>query len=91
MGLTSANIDDFVAAPTNAEMARFLGVPFEGGELFDGGLGLDADFMQGVIRGLGNYGEIYDANVAAVIDLPREGTLNASWTDGGLIYAPPWR
>ncbi len=93
MGITSENIDDFIANPTNVNEARLLGVPFEGGEIFDPGLGIDPDFMQEVIRQVGNYGEIYDNNIAEVIDLPREGTLNASWLDdpAGLIYAPPWR
>ena len=89
-GITSANIDDFIADPTNAEIARLLGVSFEGGEIFDGGLGVDPDFMQAVIREVGNYGEVYEANITP-IGIPREGTLNDSWTDGGLIYAPPWR
>ena len=89
-GITSANIDDFIADPPNAEIARLLGVPFEGGEIFDGGLGIDPDFMQAIIREIGNYGEVYEANITP-IGIPREGTLNDSWTDGGLIYAPPWR
>ncbi len=91
-GITSANIDDFIANPTTVQ-ARLLGVPFEGGEITDPGLGIDPDFMQEVIRQVGNYGEVYDNNIAAVIDLPREGTLNASWLDdpAGLIYAPAWR
>ena len=89
-GITSANIDDFIADPPNAEIARLLGVPFEGGEIFDGGLGIDPDFMQAIIREVGNYGEVYEANITP-IGIPREGTLNDSWTDGGLIYAPPWR
>ena len=89
-GITSANIDDFIADPPNAEIARLLGVSFEGGEIFDGGLGIDPDFMQAVIREIGNYGEVYEANITP-IGIPREGTLNDSWTDGGLIYAPPWR
>lgn len=89
-GITSANIDDFIADPPNAEIARLLGVSFEGGEIFDGGLGIDPDFMQAVIREVGNYGEVYEANITP-IGIPREGTLNDSWTDGGLIYAPPWR
>jgi general L-amino acid transport system substrate-binding protein len=89
-GITSANLDDFIANPTTVEEARLLGVPFEGGEIFDPGLGIDPDFMQDVIRQVGNYGEVYENNITP-IGIPREGTLNASFTDGGLIYAPPWR
>jgi general L-amino acid transport system substrate-binding protein len=90
-GITSDNIDTFIDAPGSPEVARMLGVPAEpGGEIFDPGLGIPADFMQDVIRGVGNYGEIYERNLVPIL-LPREGSLNALWTDGGLIYAPPWR
>ena len=95
-GITSQNIDDFIENPANPEVARLLGVPFaaeEGGaeEVFDPGLGLDPTFMQEVIRQVGNYGEVYARHLEEAIPLPREGTLNALWTDGGLIYAEPWR
>jgi general L-amino acid transport system substrate-binding protein len=90
LGVTSENVDDFVANPESADMARLLGVSFEGGEIFNTGLGLDADFMQDVIRQVGNYGEVYERNLTP-IGLEREGTLNALWTDGGLIYAPAFR
>jgi general L-amino acid transport system substrate-binding protein len=90
-GITSENIDDFIASPPSVAEARLLGVPFEGGEIFDPGLGLDPDFMQDVIRQVGNYSEIYENNITPIGIAPRPGTLNALWTDGGLIYAPPWR
>ena len=89
-GITSDNLQGFVDDPDGAETARLLGVPFEGGEIFDPGLGIDPDFMQDVISQVGNYGEVYDDNITP-IGIPRAGTLNASFTDGGLIYAPPWR
>lgn len=95
-GITSQNIDDFIENPGNPEVARLLGVPFaaeEGGaeEVFDPGLGIDPTFMQEVIRQIGNYGEVYARHLVEQLGLEREGTLNALWTDGGLIYAPPWR
>ena len=89
-GITSENIDAMIADPPEVEAARLLGVPFEGGEIFDPGLGIDPAFMQEVIRQVGNYGEVYTKNIDP-IGIPRAGTLNASFTDGGLIYAPPWR
>jgi general L-amino acid transport system substrate-binding protein len=46
--------------------------------------------MQDVISQVGNYGEVYETNLVP-IGLEREGTLNALWTDGGLIYSPPFR
>lgn len=92
-GITSANVDQFIDEPGNAEVARLLGVPAEAGaEVFDGGLGVDPDFMQDVLTQVGNYGEVYEKNITP-IGIPREGTLNASWLadPAGLIYAPPWR
>lgn len=89
-GITSQNIDQFIANPPDAETARLLGVSFEGGEIFDPKLGIPTDFMQDVIRQVGNYDEVYQRNVTP-LGIPREGTLNASWLDGGLIYAPPTR
>ncbi len=90
LGITSANVDAMAADPPNVSVSRFLGVPFEGGDITDVGLGLPPDFMQEVIRSVGNYDEIYSRNVDP-IGIAREGTLNASWLDGGAIYAPPWK
>jgi general L-amino acid transport system substrate-binding protein len=96
LGITSQNIDDFLENPGNPEVARLLGIPFaaeEGGpeEVFDPGLGLEPTFMQEVIRQVGNYGEVYARHLEEAIPLPREGTLNALWIDGGLMYSAPWR
>ena len=89
-GITSENVADFIAEPGEAETARLLGVGFEGGEVADLGLGLDPDFMQAVLAQVGNYDEVYTRNVEP-LGIPRAGTVNASWLDGGLIYAPPTR
>ncbi|MCC6614923.1 MAG: amino acid ABC transporter substrate-binding protein [Anaerolineae bacterium] len=85
-GITQANIDDMVASPPNAEVGRFVGA--EGG--LGTFLGLSDNFAVNVIKAVGNYGEIYDRNIGP-IGISREGTLNASWKDGGLLYAPAWR
>ena len=63
-------------------------------------LGLSQTVAQDVIRGVGNYGEIYDRHLGDDgIGLPREGGRNALWADapcqdcpkGGQIYAAPLR
>jgi len=53
-------------------------------------MGLDADAFLNVIEQVGNYDEIYERNLVPV-GLKRDGSANAGWTDGGLIYAPPAR
>jgi general L-amino acid transport system substrate-binding protein len=88
-GITSENIDEQLGSE-DPEIQRFLGQPVEG-EPFDAGLGLPPDFAVQIIRGVGNYGEIYDRNVgpSSALELPRD--FNALWTDGGLHQAPPYR
>jgi general L-amino acid transport system substrate-binding protein len=51
---------------------------------------LSNDFAANVIKAVGNYGELYERNIVP-LGVARDGSLNASWTDGGLIYAPAWR
>ena len=89
-GITSANVSSMAANPADPGMARLLGVGFEGGEVQDFGFGISPDFMQNVLYQVGNYGEVYDRHLVP-LGLTREGSLNAQWTDGGLIYAPPFR
>ena len=87
-GITSQNVDQQAASPPDPRVANLLGVPFEGGEAPDFGLGLSPDFMQHVLRAVGNYAEIYDRHVAP---LGLDRGFNALWSDGGLMYAPPFR
>lgn len=89
-GITSANVDEFLAT-TDSSIQRFLGVAAADGSPSLGSfIGLNDDFTVSILRAVGNYGEIYDRNIVP-IGIPREGSLNASWTAGGLIYAPAWR
>ncbi|GIU92697.1 MAG: amino acid ABC transporter substrate-binding protein [Acidimicrobiia bacterium] len=93
-GITSQNIDTFADTDDNA-IRRFLGLEITDDEgnttVFDPGLGLPTDFASRVIRAVGNYAEIYDRNVGPNTPLGLERGLNALWTDGGLLYAPPYR
>jgi general L-amino acid transport system substrate-binding protein len=84
-GITSSNVGSF---PTDDDrIARFLGA----GEFadFDPGLGLDPDFAVQIISEMGNYEEIYNRHLVP-IGLPLEGTPNDLWTNGGLMYVPPF-
>ncbi len=85
-GITSKNVDSQLTT-TNPDVQRFLGVT---GDLYKG-LGLDKDWTIRVIKGVGNYTEIYDRNLgpATPLNLPRGP--NKVWTQGGLLYAPPYR
>lgn len=85
-GVTSADVDAALAGDFGPEMQRLMGGE---GEL-QSVMGLSADAFYNVIGQMGNYQELWDANLTPV-GLDRAGSFNAQWTDGGLIYAPPAR
>ncbi|MGE3961654.1 MAG: amino acid ABC transporter substrate-binding protein [Dehalococcoidia bacterium] len=89
LGVTSENVAALAKDPPNQEVARLLGSA-EDGTPFQAHPGLAPEFMRNVIAQVGNYGEVYAAHIAP-LGIEREGTLNALWTDGGLMYAPPFR
>ena len=85
-GITSENVDDFLDSDDPA-IQRLLG---QGGNASGSYLGIANDFMVEVIRQLGNYGEIFERNLGGP-PFNLERGINALWTDGGLLYAPPFR
>jgi len=85
-GVTSGDVDAALAGDFGPEMQRLMGGE---GEL-QTKMGLSADAFYNTISQVGNYQEIWDANLTPV-GLVREGSANALWTDGGLMYAPPAR
>jgi general L-amino acid transport system substrate-binding protein len=54
-------------------------------------LGLSADWGVNVIAAVGNYGEIFEGNIGENTPIGLARGLNAQWTDGGLLYSPPFR
>ena len=86
LGITSGNIDNLKANPSNPNVARLVGTEGTMGEL----LGLGPDWSYNAIKQVGNYGEIYERTVAK-IGIPRAGSVNDLWTRGGILYAPPIR
>lgn len=54
-------------------------------------LGLDEAWAGNAIRATGNYGEIFDRNIGKDSPLRLERGINALWTRGGILYAPPMR
>jgi len=88
LGITSANVAELAAAPTNnPEINRILGTEGELGAM----LGLDKDWAKRVIMVGGNYGEVFEKNIGENTPIGLSRGLNAQWTDGGLIYSPPFR
>jgi len=87
LGITSANVDDMKANSQNPAVRRLLGVEGDLGPM----LNLDNEWAYRVIKQVGNYGESFARNVGPDTPLGLSRGLNALWTDGGLLYAPPIR
>lgn len=88
LGVTSANAADMAANGTeNPEINRLLGSEGELGAM----LGLPNDFGLNIITKVGNYGESFEANIGESTPVGLARGLNALWTEGGLIYSPPFR
>ncbi len=92
-GITSDNVDSFLESE-DSSILRFLGQPIEDDEgnsaVAEVGLGLPTDFAYNIISQVGNYEEIFNANLGP-IGLTLDGSPNDLWTNGGLQYVPPFR
>jgi L-glutamine-binding protein/L-glutamate-binding protein/L-aspartate-binding protein/L-asparagine-binding protein len=86
-GVTSANVEELAKGTENPEVNRLLGV--------EGGLGamtgLPNDWAVHAIKAGGNYGEIFAATIGESTPIGLARGLNAQWTQGGLLYAMPFR
>ena len=86
LGVTAANAEEQARGP-NPTAQRLLGTTGE----FGSRLGLDNRWMLNAIRAVGNYGEIFERNVGQQSSLKLQRGLNGLWTQGGLMYAIPFR
>jgi general L-amino acid transport system substrate-binding protein len=86
-GITQANVDKMLASSDDPVVMRILGKTEDTGKL----LGLDKEWMARAIKAVGNYGEIFERNVGPKTPLNLPRGVNALWTKGGLMYAPPVR
>ena len=65
------------------ELAKALGAPAVRA------LGLPEDWFGKLIGDVGNYAEIFERNLGPDTPLALSRGMNASWKQGGLLYAPP--
>jgi general L-amino acid transport system substrate-binding protein len=52
-------------------------------------LGLSEDWLVKVLAGVGNYGEVFERNLGGETPMQLSRGVNALWTQGGILYAPP--
>jgi len=88
LGVTSANVNELAAtAGDNPEINRLLGTEGNLGEM----IGLNPDWAVRAIAAVGNYGEVFEKNIGEKTPIALSRGLNAQWTEGGLLYSPPFR
>ena len=87
LGVTSANITEMASGTDIPEINRLLGSEGELGAM----LGLESDWAMKAIMAGGNYGELFEKNIGENTPIGLARGLNALWTDGGLVYTPPFR
>ena len=86
LGVTAANAEEMKGSD-NPEVKRLLGSEGDMGAQ----LGLEPEWAFNIISMVGNYGESFERNVGVETPLGLERGLNALWTDGGILYSPPFR
>jgi general L-amino acid transport system substrate-binding protein len=87
LGVTQANVADMMANSKNPTIQRMLGVSGSYGSY----IGLEKDWLYNAIKATGNYGEIFERSLGSGSKLKMARGKNALWSDGGLMYVPPFR
>lgn len=88
LGITQENVQQIASSGSNDfNVDLLLGNEGTLGEM----MGLDADWAVRAIAAVGNYGEIYERNFGSSSLTFKERSLSANWTNGGLLYSPPFR
>lgn len=87
LGISSSNVAKVKKDSKDPGINRLLGSEGNMGEQ----LGLNANWAYNIISLVGNYGEVFEANIGpkTPVGLPRG--VNNLWTEGGVMYAPPVR
>lgn len=86
LGITSENVDDMMSSD-DPVVLNTLGVEGGHGEA----MGISDDFCYQIISQVGNYGEIFDRHLGPGTPFNLSRGTNALWTEGGLMYSPPFR
>ena len=88
MGITSENEASIAADPdAPAGAKRLLGLDGGYGDM----IGVSNDAFFNIIALVGNYAESFDRNVGPDTPIGLSRGVNALWTDGGILYVPPFR
>jgi general L-amino acid transport system substrate-binding protein len=87
LGVTQGNVERMSMGADLPEINRMLGTEGSYGEM----LGLDAKWAVRAIAAQGNYAEIFERYIGSGSPLGLGRGLNALYSDGGILYSPPFR
>jgi general L-amino acid transport system substrate-binding protein len=87
LGITAANAAQLKAESKNPEVRRLLGSEGDLGK----DLALDGNWALRAIQAVGNYGEMFERNLGSGSPLKIARNVDALWSKGGILYAPPAR
>lgn len=85
-GVTRDNVETVVGQRQGRTWRLVAGTEIGYGQV----LGVRDDWAVRAVAAVGNYGELYERNVGRGSALKIERGLNRLWTEGGLMYAPPF-
>jgi general L-amino acid transport system substrate-binding protein len=86
LGVTQSNVDEMLGSD-NISVRRLLGVEGDFGAV----IGLNKDWAYQLIKGVGNYADLFDRDLGEQSPLKLPRGLNALWSRGGIQYSPPVR
>jgi general L-amino acid transport system substrate-binding protein len=86
LGVTSKNIHAKAQIKSDARLAKFLDASGAFAKL----LGVKPGWVPRILQSAGNYGEMFERNLGQGSALKLDRGPNRLWTQGGLMYAPPF-
>ena len=86
LDVSKANADAALSSE-KPQIRRLLGVDGAHGD----DLGLSEDWAYRIVKHVGNYADVFERNLGQGAPFAMERRLNALWSKGGLMYAPPVR
>jgi general L-amino acid transport system substrate-binding protein len=86
IGITQSNVRSRLEATTDPVVQRWL----ELDGIISKGLAISPGWATRAIENVGNYGEMFERNLGSQSALKLERGLNRLWTQGGLMYSPPF-
>lgn len=85
-GLSKASVRTMTDSP-DPEVRALLGIADDHAKA----LNLEPGWARRIIEQVGNYGEVFEQHLGSGSPLKLDRGLNRLWTDGGLLYAPPFK